>query len=97
MRPHLVDRRSLTASVQGQDHIFSFNHVFGAASTQQHVFSEVSELVQSSLDGFNVCIFAYGQTGAPRMWGAVPSFSWGPKLTLAGRPAHVTCPLFCCL
>ena len=64
VRPHLVDRRSLTASVQGQDHVFSFNHVFGAASTQQHVFSEVSELVQSSLDGFNVCIFAYGQTGA---------------------------------
>ena len=27
------------------------------------MFEEVSELVQSSLDGYNVCLFSYGQTG----------------------------------
>ena len=62
VRPHL-DRRSLTASVGGQEHAFTFNHVFGPSVNQQQVFGEISELVQSSLDGFNVCIFAYGQTG----------------------------------
>ncbi len=30
------------------------------------VFAEVADLVQSSLDGFHVCLMSYGQTGAPR-------------------------------
>ena len=32
--------------------------------TQFDVFGEVRPLVQSALDGYNVSIFAYGQTGA---------------------------------
>jgi len=34
------------------------------------VFQEVQALVTSCIDGYNVCIFAYGQTGAGKTaWG----------------------------
>ncbi|KAM0064247.1 putative minus-end-directed kinesin ATPase [Helianthus debilis subsp. tardiflorus] len=42
---------------------FKFDHIFRPEDNQEAVFAQTSPLVVSVLDGFNVCIFAYGQTG----------------------------------
>lgn len=51
----------LTDSKRLKSNKFEFDHVLGPASTQENVFDLVEPLVTSVLDGFNVCIFAYGE------------------------------------
>eukprot|EP00736_Rhodelphis_marinus_P014252 Rmarinus@m.21236 len=47
-----------------REYTFSYDKIFDSRTTQHQVFEEVSSLVQSALDGYKVCIFSYGQTGA---------------------------------
>ncbi|XP_010254592.1 PREDICTED: kinesin-like protein KIF3B isoform X2 [Nelumbo nucifera] len=42
---------------------FKFDRVYTPKDGQADVFADASPLVISVLDGYNVCIFAYGQTG----------------------------------
>lgn len=55
---------SLSASAKASSQVFTFDQVFKCESTQLEVYNEVSDLVQSALDGYKVCIFSYGQTGS---------------------------------
>ena len=52
------------------------DHIFSEGITQVEVFNEVSQLVQTALDGRNVCVFAYGQTGS------------GKTFTMQGKAGH---------
>lgn len=42
---------------------YRYDKVFHQAATQEDVFVEVEPILRSALDGHNVCILAYGQTG----------------------------------
>jgi len=54
---------TITTNVESP-HTFAFDKIYGQAASQEFVFDDVSDFIQSAMDGFNVCIFAYGQTGS---------------------------------
>ncbi|KAJ6384502.1 hypothetical protein OIU78_027745 [Salix suchowensis] len=55
---------------------FKFDHVFRPEDNQEAVFAQTKPIVTSVLDGYNVCIFAYGQTGT------------GKTFTMEGNPEN---------
>lgn len=60
--------RTATGNTLEKRHPFQFDRVFGPTCQNQDVFDEISQLVQSALDGYNVCIFCYGQTGSGKTY-----------------------------
>ncbi|CAM9259276.1 unnamed protein product [Ectocarpus sp. 12 AP-2014] len=53
---------------RGKRKAWKFDQVFGLEARQETVYAEVSPLVISVLDGYNACIFAYGQTGTGKTY-----------------------------
>ena len=71
LRPHVrpvatvgPDGTSVRLVAEGKEHVFVFDRAFTPEVCQEQVFDEVSDVVQSALDGYKVCLFSYGQTGA---------------------------------
>lgn len=64
------DNTSMSVTTQNgkSSNLYHFDHVFGQNTPQERVYNEVSDLIQSALDGYRVCIFSYGQTGSGKTW-----------------------------
>ena len=58
---------SVLVKQEGQKKTFDFDQVFAGSdsngNSQPDIFRDTKHLVMSVVDGYNVCIFAYGQTG----------------------------------
>jgi hypothetical protein len=53
----------------GHSKVFEFDHIFSGTSTQQEVFEKgAKDLIASVLDGYNVSILAYGETGSGKTY-----------------------------
>lgn len=62
------EERSSLGVVSRKNYPFEFDRVFTPAVQNEEIFGEISQLVQSALDGYNVCIFCYGQTGSGKTY-----------------------------
>jgi hypothetical protein len=52
-------------TVAATQHAFNFDNVFSDKCVQQDIFNgSTSSILDGVMDGYNGCIFAYGQTGA---------------------------------
>ncbi|XP_039040464.1 kinesin-like protein KIN-14S [Hibiscus syriacus] len=70
------DAELQTISSDSSKKQFKFDRVFRPEDGQDVVFARTKPIVTSVLDGFNVCIFAYGQTGT------------GKTFTMEGTPEN---------
>lgn len=62
------DFREPGKMIPGKPKEFNFERVFDDNCTNKDVFDEISQLVQSVMDGKKVCIFCYGQTGSGKTY-----------------------------
>jgi len=63
-----VEQEKIAVKSVGIKKEFSVDRVFDQESTQEDVFQEVKPILRSALDGHNVCILAYGQTGTGKTY-----------------------------
>jgi kinesin family member C2/C3 len=64
---HEITKAEGAMTLKVNEEKFTFDAVF-TPGTQDEVFEDCKDLVQSACDGYNVTMFAYGQTGAGKTW-----------------------------
>ncbi|VDN02938.1 unnamed protein product [Thelazia callipaeda] len=54
--------------INGERRKFSFDRNFDENHSQAEIFEEIIPIIKSCMDGYNVCIFAYGHTGSGKTY-----------------------------
>jgi kinesin family member C1 len=75
------EEKSSLGTVSRKNYPFEFDRVFNPGTQNDEIFGEISQLVQSALDGYNVCIFCYGQTGSGKTYTMSSRDGMIPKAT----------------
>ena len=52
-----IEKQSITLQHESKSYKFGFDEIFDASTKQDTIFHEIEQLVQSAMDGYNVCIF----------------------------------------
>lgn len=47
----------------GRKQQFKLDKIFAMDATQAEIFETIIPMIQSAIDGYNICLFAHGQTG----------------------------------
>lgn len=63
-------------SMSGKPTTVDFDRTYGPETEQAAIFADAREVIMSVVDGYNVCLMAYGQTGA------------GKSFTMMGPPEN---------
>jgi kinesin family protein 6/9 len=72
------DKSTVELFVASTLHSFTFDQIFSDNATQTDIFkSSTVKLADSALEGYNGCVFAYGQTGAGKTHTISGSFGGG--------------------
>lgn len=59
-----ITKENVGISNSSSSYKFQFDKIFTMNHQNEYIFEEYSQLIQSCIDGSNVCVFAYGQTGS---------------------------------
>jgi flagellar biosynthesis GTPase FlhF len=73
-----VPKNMLKSDNQTKEYTYEFEKIYNHKTTQEQMFTELEPLMTSVIDGYNVCILAYGPTGSGKtftiMGNGMPEF-----------------------
>lgn len=72
----LLHREKLPGVKEQSPLAFEFDRIFDSQMGQADVYGELEELVLNVLDGFNVCMLAFGQTGTGKTHSLIGDISY---------------------